>query len=219
MVGMTPFDPTRLGLYLVTDEHLCAGRALLDVVGAALQGGVSCVQLREKSLATRPFMERARALKSLLQPLGVPLIINDRLDIALACGADGVHVGQSDMPVDALRRLLPTGAIVGLSVESLDQLGAVPAGVDYLGVSPVFATPTKTDTAPAFGLDGLRAVRQRSRWPLVAIGGLHAGNAADVLAAGADGLAVVSAICAAADPAAAARSLRALIETHRAAPR
>jgi thiamine-phosphate pyrophosphorylase len=130
-----------------------------------------------------------------------------------------VHVGQSDMPVAELRRLLPAGAIVGLSVESLDQLGAVPDGVDYLGVSPVFATPTKTDTAPAFGLDGLRAVRQRSRWPLVAIGGLHPGNAADVLAAGADGLAVVSAICAAADPAAAARTLRALIDRHRATPR
>ncbi|MFM2058216.1 MAG: thiamine phosphate synthase [Pseudomonadota bacterium] len=216
---MVPFDPARLGLYLVTDEQLCAGRALLDVVSAAVQGGVSCVQLREKSLATRPFVERAQTLKSLLQPLGVPLIINDRFDIALACGADGVHVGQSDMPVAELRRLLPAGAIVGLSVESLDQLDAVPDGVDYLGVSPVFATPTKTDTAPAFGLDGLRAVRQRSRWPLVAIGGLHAGNAADVLAAGADGLAVVSAICAAADPAAAARTLRALIDTHHAAPR
>jgi thiamine-phosphate pyrophosphorylase len=217
---MTPFDPARLGLYLVTDEHLYAGRALLDVVGAAVQGGtsgVSCVQLREKSLATRPFLERARALKSLLQPLGVPLIINDRLDIALACGADGVHVGQSDMPVAELRRLLPADAIVGLSIESLAQLDTVPDGVDYLGVSPVFATPTKTDTAPAFGLDGLRAVRQRSRWPLVAIGGVHAGNAADVLAAGADGLAVVSAICAAADPAAAARTLRGLIDAHRAA--
>lgn len=214
---MRPFDPARLSLYLVTDESLCAGRALLDVVGAAVQGGVSCVQLREKSLATRPFLERARALQGLLQPLGVPLIINDRLDIALACGADGVHVGQSDMPVAELRRLLPDGAIVGLSVESIDQLGTVPDGVDYLGVSPVYATPTKTDTAPAFGLDGLRAVRQRSRWPLVAIGGVHAGNAAEVLAAGADGLAVVSAICAAADPAAAARSLRRLIDTHRAA--
>ncbi|MEX8517542.1 MAG: thiamine phosphate synthase [Leptothrix sp. (in: b-proteobacteria)] len=211
MARFARLDPARLALYLVTDSQLCAGRALLDVVAAAVQGGVSCVQLREKALETRPFVERARALKALLQPLGVPLIINDRLDVALACEADGVHVGQSDMPVELLRRHLPD-AIVGLSVETLVQARSVPDGVDYLGVSPVFATPTKLDTAPALGLAGLRAIHALSPLPLVAIGGIHADNARAVLAAGACGLAVVSAICAAADPQAAARELKILLD-------
>ena len=198
-----------LRLHLVTDAALCGPRGVEAVVAEAVRGGVTCVQLREKTLDTRPFVERARALKALLAPLGVPLIINDRLDVALACGADGVHVGQHDMPVDDVRRWLGAQALVGLSIESLPQLlAAEPMPVDYYGISPVFATPTKTDTAAALGLKGLAALRSHTRRPLVAIGGIHAGNAPDVMAAGADGLAVVSALCAAADPAEAARSLR-----------
>ena len=198
-----------LRLHLVTDAALCGPRGVEAVVAEAVRGGVTCVQLREKTLDTRPFVERARALKALLAPLGVPLIINDRLDVALACGADGVHVGQHDMPVDDVRRWLGAQALVGLSIESLPQLlAAEPMPVDYYGISPVFATPTKTDTAAALGLDGLAALRARTRRPLVAIGGIHVGNAPDVMAAGADGLAVVSALCAAPDPAEAARSLR-----------
>ena len=199
--------PAVLRLCLVTDSTLCGERGVLAVVEAAVQGGVSSVQLREKALDTRAFVERARALKAWLAPRGVPLIINDRLDVALACGADGVHVGQSDMAVEDVRRFMPH-ALIGLSVESLAQLAAAErAAVDYYGVSPVFATPTKHDAAPALGLEGLRAIRARTRRPLVAIGGIHAGNAAAVIAAGADGLAVVSALCAAADPAQAARAL------------
>lgn len=197
-----------LRLQLVTDSALCGERGVLAVVEAAVAGGVCCVQLREKRLATRAFVERARALKAWLTPRGVPLIINDRVDVALACGADGVHVGQSDMAPEDVRRLMP-GALIGLSVESLAQLAAAEAApVDYYGVSPVFVTATKADAAPALGLAGLAAIRARTNRPLVGIGGIDAGNAAGVLAAGADGLAVVSALCAAVDPATAARALR-----------
>jgi thiamine-phosphate pyrophosphorylase len=197
-----------LRLCLVTDSTLCGERGVLAVVEAAVLGEVSCVQLREKALDTRTFVERARALKAWLAPRGVPLIINDRIDVALACGADGVHVGQSDMPPEDVRRLMPHG-LLGLSVESLAQLPAAErAPVDYYGISPVFATATKLDAAPALGLEGLRSIRARTTRPLVAIGGIHAGNAAAVMAAGADGLAVVSAVCAAEDPASAARALR-----------
>ena len=201
-----------LSVYLVTDEASCAGRSLVDVVMAAVQGGVTCVQLREKTLSTRDFCAKAVALQTLLSPLGIPLVINDRVDIALACGAPGVHLGQSDLSVAQARRLLPQSVFLGWSVETLAQVdqAAQPdfAGVDYLGVSPVFATPTKTDTNTPWGLAGLRQARAATALPLVAIGGIHAGNAADVLAAGAHGLAVVSAVCGAADPSAAARELR-----------
>ena len=200
-----------LRLHLVTDSALCGARGILAVVEAAVRGGVTCVQLREKSLDTRAFVERARALKAWLLPLGVPLLINDRVDVALACGADGVHVGQNDMTPEDVRRLMP-GALIGLSVESLAQLAAAErAPVDYYGISPVFATRSKHDAAPALGLDGLRAIRAGTRRPLVAIGGIDASNAAQVMAAGADGLAVVSALCSSADPEAAARDLRALM--------
>lgn len=204
----------RLRLHLVTDSALCGARGVEAVVRAAVQGGASCVQLREKTLATRDFVERARALKALLAPLGVPLLVNDRLDVALACAADGVHVGQGDMPAAEVRRWMP-GAIIGLSIESIAQLRAaeLDAAVDYYGASPVFATPTKTDTATALGLEGLSALRALTRRPLVAIGGIHAGNAAQVMAAGADGLAVVGALCTADDPTAAARQLRAIVDT------
>lgn len=196
-----------LRLHLVTDSALCGERGLLSVVEAAVRGGVSCVQLREKTLATRAFVERARALKASLAPLGVPLIINDRVDVALACGADGIHVGQGDMAPADVRRLLPD-ALVGLSIETLEQLEhAEQEAVDYYGISPVFATTTKADTAAAVGLEGLRKMRTRTRRPLVAIGGIAPDNAQAVIAAGADGLAVVSALCAAPDPGEVARQL------------
>jgi len=201
-------QPEQLRLYLVTDDSLCRGRDLTDVVLQAVQGGVTCVQLREKQLPTRDFVARAIALKTLLAPLHIPLVINDRLDVALACEADGVHLGQSDISVETARRLLPPQVFIGWSVEAAqDVVRAAALPVDYLGVSPIFATPTKTDTHTPWGLDGLRQVRTQTLLPLVAIGGIHAGNAADVVQAGADGLAVVSAICAANAPARAAAEL------------
>ena len=203
------------GLHLVTDSALCGERGVLAVVEAAVRGGVSVVQLREKTLPTRAFVERARALKALLLPLGVPLIVNDRLDVALACGADGVHVGQEDLSPRDMRRWLPHG-LIGLSIERIEQLDAAERlPVDYYGASPVFATATKADATPALGLEGLRALRARTTRPLVAIGGIGEHNAAAVMAAGADALAVVSALCAAPDPEAAARRLCAAMETAR----
>jgi thiamine-phosphate pyrophosphorylase len=196
-------------LCLVTDRRLSAPHSVEEVVRAAVRGGVDAIQLREKECSTREFVELARALKTILAPAGVPLMVNDRVDVALAACADGVHIGQSDMPYGDARRLLGPDAIIGLSVESMEQ--AEQAGsldVDYLGVSPVFSTPTKTDTAPAWGLDGLAALRRASRHVLVAIGGINRENAGAVIRAGADGIAVVSAICAAADPERAARELR-----------
>ena len=202
----------QLRLHLVTDSALCGARGVEAVVAAAVRGGATCVQLREKTLDTRPFVERARALKALLKPLRIPLLINDRLDVALASEADGLHVGQSDMAAEDVRRLWPR-ALIGLSIENLSQLkNAERLPVDYYGISPVFGTATKADTAPALGLAGLRAIRAGTTRPLIAIGGIGFDNAAAVIDAGADGLAVVSLLCAAPDPAEAARRLRLAME-------
>ncbi|NDP64003.1 thiamine phosphate synthase [Polaromonas sp.] len=210
---MLRLNPDFLRLYLVTDQSSLRGRCLLDVVHAAVQGGVSCVQLREKNLGTRDFLAQALLLKKLLAPYGVPLVINDRIDIALACHAEGVHLGQSDLPVLEARSLLPSEVFIGWSVESISQvLQSARLPVDYLGVSPVFSTPTKTDTQTAWGIEGLAAVRASTCIPLVGIGGIHADNALDTLRAGADGLAVVSAVCSASDPRAAAAYLRSLCD-------
>jgi len=196
------------GLYLVAARNACRGRDLLDVVEQAIQGGVGCVQLREKNLATRDFVECARALKTLLTRYKVPLIINDRLDIALVCGADGLHLGQQDLSVEDARRWLPPGSWLGLTVNSVaDAHAACGLDVDYLGVGPVFPTVTKTDASPPLGLDGFAAVRAASTLPLIAIGGIDRDNARSLFAAGADGLAVVSAICSDSDPKRAAEAL------------
>lgn len=216
MVTGVPLHALRL--YLVTDRASAGKRTLADVVAAAVRGGVTCVQLREKQLNTRDFLAQAWALKALLDPHAIPLVINDRIDVALACGAHGVHLGQSDIPVAEARRLLPPRMFIGWSVETMEDVQRSTAlPLDYLGVSPIFATPTKTDTPTPWGLDGLQRVRSATLLPLVAIGGIHAGNARDVLSAGADGLAVVSALCAAPNPRAAAAGLRRLIDQHQTA--
>ena len=205
-------------LYLVTDRSLAKGRALAEIVREAVAGGATCVQLREKDCGTREFLEEARALKEILKGTGVPLIVNDRVDVALAAGADGVHVGQGDMPIGDVLRLAPKGWIVGVSAESTeDAVRAEREGADYVGASPVFATATKADHAAPLGLEGLRRMRAAAKIPIVAIGGIHAGNAREVIWAGADGLAAVSAIVAADDPRAAAAEMRREIEAARGA--
>lgn len=211
-----PFD---LSVYLVTDRPLCLGRELLDIVGQAARGGASMVQLREKHAGTREFVELARALKALLAPLGVPLLINDRIDVALAAGADGVHVGQGDMHVLDARSILGPEAILGLSTDTLEQaLEAEKLPVDYYGVGPVFPTRTKTDFShQPWGIEGLRALRGRITRPMVGIGGVDVANAVQIMAAGADGVAVVSAICAAPSPEEAARALARAVAAGRAA--
>lgn len=206
-------NPVDYSVYLVTDRELCLGRGLEEVVAQAVRGGAGVVQLREKLADTGAVVELGRALKVLLDPLGVPLIINDRVDVALAVGASGVHVGQSDMAYEDVRRILGPNAIIGLSVENLEHVRHAVAlkGVDYLGIGPIFLTDTKRDAAPAMGLEVLSRARDMTRLPLVAIGGVNEGNAESVVRAGADGVAVVSAICSADDPGQAARTLLAQV--------
>jgi thiamine-phosphate pyrophosphorylase len=199
-------------VYLVTDRALSCGRSTIEVVQAAITGGVSCVQLREKHLSTRELIAEARILVELLRPHGIPLIVNDRVDVALAAGADGVHLGQSDMHICDARELLGAGRIIGISAESLDDaVRAEREGADYIGISPVFSTATKKDIAAPLGLEGVRQIRQAVKLPLVGIGGISAVNAAEVIRSGADGVAVVSAIVSAPCPETSTRDLLAQV--------
>ncbi len=203
-------------LYLVTDRGLSRGRSTLEVVKAAVEGGVSCVQLREKNCSTREFIREARILQEFLHPKNIPLIINDRVDVALTIGADGVHLGQKDMPMGDARKLLGDKLIIGISAETLDDaVTAESEGADYIGVSPVFSTTTKKDLAPPLGLKGIRDIRNKVKLPLVAIGGINPENATEVIQAGADGIAVVSAIVSAKCPTTAAKVLHEMITQHK----
>jgi thiamine-phosphate pyrophosphorylase len=207
------FDPT---LYLVTDPELARGRELAEVVAAAVRGGATLVQLRDKHAGGRVLLEQARMLKAMLNPLDVPLIVNDRADVAHAAGV-GCHVGQSDLPVAAARAILGPDAILGISLDELGQARALDrALVDYVAYGSFAATATKTDAGRPVGVEGLAAARKLTSLPLIAIGGIDARNVAAAVRAGADGIAVVSAIMAAADPEAASRELRAAIDATKA---
>lgn len=198
----------QIRLYLVTDEAACAGRDFFRVIEEAVKGGVTMVQLREKSLGTRAFIDRGKRLKDLLQPYNVPLIINDRVDVALAINADGVHVGQSDMHYNMLKDMLPQGKIIGISAEKQDDVfEAEEWNISYLAVSPLFSTPTKIDTEKPWGMDGLKWISTNSRHPLVVIGGLNETNSFQAIQNGARGIAVISAICSAESPKKAAKSI------------
>ena len=182
-------------------------------------GGATLIQLRDKLRSTRHLVEEARAVREALIPTGVPFLVNDRVDVALAAAADGVHIGQDDMsPADA-RRVLGRKAIIGLSVHSLDELAASSLDVlDYVAVGAVFATASKDDAPTPIGTAGVRmlvaAIRARApKLPICAISGIDAANAGEVIAAGADGVAVISALSMAADPHAAAREMRAVVDT------
>lgn len=199
-------------LYLVTDEGACLGRDFFWVVEQAVQGGVDLVQIREKTLDSDAFLEKSLRLRELLDRYSVPLIVNDNVPVALQCGAAGVHVGNSDMPPLTARTAMPQG-LLGYSIEYEDQLhNPHSTAADYLGISPVFATHTKTDTVTEWGMEGIARIRQQTKKPLVAIGGINEHNAKAVVKAGANCLAVVSAICSAPQPAKAAKKLRNAIE-------
>ena len=186
------------------------------IVREAAAGGVTMVQLREKDCSTSEFITLARELKTALQPLGIPLIINDRVDVALAVDADGLHIGQSDMPYETARALLGKGKIIGLSVETMDEVIAANAlDVDYIGISPVYATPTKIDTLTPFGLAGIDEVMRLSHHRCVAIGGMNRDTIGEVIARGVEGVAVVSAIVAADSPREASAELAAIINDNR----
>lgn len=197
-----------LSLYLVLDHDLCRLHSMVETVRAAVAGGATMVQLRDKAAGTAGLVAAGRALKDALAGTGVPLIVNDDLDAALAIDADGLHAGQGDSPACEARQRIGQGKILGLSVETENAAIAVdPAVVDYVGIGPVFATPTKPDHKPPIGFDGLARLVALSPVPSVAIGGLKAGHVPSVLASGAGGIAVVSAICGQPDPEAAARVL------------
>ena len=197
-----------LSLYLVTDSSFLAGRDLCLVVEEAVKGGVTLVQLREKKASTLDFYQTAIRLKHLLEHYNVPLIINDRLDIALAVDADGLHIGQNDIPYEVARKILGQDKIIGLSVESLeDTLKANELDIDYIGISPVFSTPTKTDTAKALGLTGATEINSLCKHPSVGIGGIHLDNVTEVIKTGSEGVSVVSEIMAATDPRLASKKL------------
>ncbi len=201
-------------LYLVTDEELLEGKDFFKTIEDAVKGGVTMVQLREKQLCTKDFCEKAIALKKLLRPYNVPLIINDRIDIALACDADGVHIGQSDMPYSIARKILGKNKIIGLSVENKEEvILANSLDVDYIAASPVFSTPTKTNTIIQWGIDGIEWIRKNSKHPLVAIGRMNSDTISDTITAGADSVAVVSAIISSENPMQSAKELSQIIKT------
>ncbi len=182
-------------LYPLTDVQL-TGLTHGEQVELLSAGGATLIQLREKEMPAREFYEQAKAAVAVAAQRGVQLLINDRVDIALAVRAHGVHLGQDDMPPEAARRLLGPDAVIGYSTHNIEQaIAATKLPIDYLAIGPIFATTTKTDTAPVLGLEGLRTVRQATGgFPLVAIGGITSANAATVIAAGADSVAVISAV-------------------------
>jgi thiamine-phosphate pyrophosphorylase len=184
-----------LTLYLCTDRALSLGRPLIEAVEAAIKGGVTMVQLREKEASAGEFFALAKELLALTRPLGVPLIINDRLDIALAAGAAGLHIGQSDLPLKEARRIAGEGFIIGVSAATPGEaLEAERDGADYIGAGAVFPTGSKADVSAVIGIEGLRAVCTAVKIPVAAIGGIGPGNARMVMEAGAAGVAVISAI-------------------------
>jgi thiamine-phosphate pyrophosphorylase len=196
-------------LYLVTDRKLSLGRSTVEVVRAAVEGGVTAVQLREKELDSRGFYREALEVREFLKDRNIPLIINDRIDIALAVGADGVHLGQEDLPVPVARAILGPGRIIGASVFTPAEAEQAEAlGADYLGLSPVFVTATKPELTDQIGLEGIGIIRKATRLPIVGIGSMNETNAFSVIRAGLDGIAVVSAICSRPDVRAAAETLK-----------
>ena len=207
-----------LSLYALVDPEQCGGRDLTALAAMLAEGGASLIQLRDKSGSTRDMVARARATAAVLWASGVPLLVNDRVDVALASGAAGVHLGQSDMGAGDARTIMGADAVIGITVRSeTEARGANLEAADYVGLGGVFATTSKkNDTAP-IGLDGLERLAgiirgRRADMPIVAIAGIDASNAGAVIAAGADGVAVISALAGASDPGAAARELRAIVD-------
>jgi len=213
-MGPRNFD---LGVYLVTDRTCCGSRGVDDVVRAAIDNGVTLVQLRDKNVDAKPMLALGRRLLALLRPAGIGLIVNDRIDVAQALDADGVHVGQQDIPYPEARRLLGPDKIIGVSVGSeAEAREAAGWAVDYVGVGPVYPTATKPDAGDALGPAETARLAGISGHRAVAIGGIDAANAAALYAAGLEGVATISAICSAPDPGAATRRLAALMQEHRA---
>jgi thiamine-phosphate pyrophosphorylase len=206
---MSPAELSRyLRLLVVTDGPLAAPRSVEDVVREALAGGAAAIQLRNKGESARELLEVGRVLRELTRAAGALLFVNDRLDIALALEADGVHVGPDDLPVTSVRTVAPPGFLVGRSADDPEVARrAIADGADYIGCGAVYATSTKLDAGDVIGLSGLRTIVESVDRPVVAIGGITVERAAEVAATGVAGIAVVGAVMSAADPAAATRAL------------
>ncbi len=207
-----------LRLNVLVDPAHCRDRELAEITEAALKGGATLIQVRDKSTNTRRQIENAGAVVEVAKPFGVPVIIDDRVDVCLAAGADGVHLGREDMTVHDARRLLGHDAIIGGTVHFPHEADEIdPEFADYVGIGPVFASPSKTKNDAPIGIEGLAKLyrywkaRAPDR-PACAISGIGAANAADVVASGVDGIAVISAVCAADDVEAAARRLRLILD-------
>lgn len=211
-----------LTLYVLVDPAQAGGRSLAEIAALAARGGTTLVQLRNKSGTTRELVEQAKAVKRALAGTGVPLLVNDRVDVALAAGADGVHLGRDDLDPHVARRLMGPRAIIGATVRSETDVAALaPGAIDYVCIGGVFATKSKDNPDPPVGLEGFSRLAQLVRarapeMPVGAIAGIDEKNAGDVIRAGADGVAVVSAVVAAADPEAEARKLRGLVDAAKA---
>jgi thiamine-phosphate pyrophosphorylase len=207
-----------LRLNAIVDPERAGGHALAELARRCAAGGATLIQLRDKVRETRAMIEEARAIKQALSPFGVPFVVNDRADVALAAGADGVHLGPEDMAVEDARRLLGSDAIVGLSVKSVGEAETAPVdSIDYVGSGGVFVTLSKQQKNAPIGPGGLARIiavlhRRAPDLPVCGIAGIDAGNAAEVIAAGADGVAVISALSQAADPEAASRQLREIVD-------
>src|SRR3954452_10698392 len=202
-----------LGLYLVSDERLSRGRPTAEIVRAAIRGGGDAVQLRGKDLPMREQVAIGRVLRDITREAGILFIVNDRADLAVALDADGVHVGQDDLPAELVRQVVGPERIVGVSAATIPEaIAARDAGADYLGVGAIYSTATKSDAGAPTGPDLIRVIGAAVALPIVGIGGINRDNAAEVIASGAVGVAVVSAIVAADDPEAAARDLRRRID-------
>ena len=207
---------SRLALHVLTDREWSRGRDMLSVASAALDGGATVIQLRDKIASTRVLIEEGLALRALTRERGALLIVNDRVDVALAVEADGAHVGQDDMPAGLARQLLGADRILGVSAANMEEAEeAVAGGADYLGVGPIFPSLGKADAGPATGGELLTELARRYTTPLVAIGGITAENATEVVRAGACGVAVITAVVYAEDITAASRQLRLAVDTAR----
>jgi thiamine-phosphate pyrophosphorylase len=206
-----------LGVYLITDRACCGSRGVEEVVRAAIDNGATLVQVRDKNLDARPMLELGRSLLLHLRPAGIKLIVNDRIDVAQILDADGVHIGQQDIPYPEARRLLGPAKIIGVSVGSeAEAREAAGWDVDYVGVGPVYPTATKPDAGLALGPDETARLARISGHRAVAIGGIDSANAAALYAVGMEGIATISAICSARDPGVATRRLVRLMQEHRA---
>jgi thiamine-phosphate pyrophosphorylase len=195
-------------LCFIADSEAAAGRDVFQILAKAVEGGATIIQLRGKIWTSAQFLDLGIKAHQFLLAKKIPLIINDRVDIGLACEADGVHLGQDDLPVPIARSIFGKNRIIGISAKTADEAVAVERdGADYVGVGPIFKTLSKGDSGPEVGLAGLRKVRAKVKIPILAIGGICAANAADVISAGADGVAVISAIAAAENPKSAAAEL------------